>query len=625
MRKPHYWKKAGRACAPNNMLVFDCETWHGEYAKVPGGELQTFRLAVATAFRLDNGKRTREKWVHTKDPVAIRDLILSRLSKDRPLWVWGHNLPYDIGAAKLWGLIRNEHYLVEKAAISSGIFWIKGEFDGCGLVYCDTLNYLTSSLASIGNVLGFPKLDMPRQDESDDVWFEYCHRDVEVTVKAIESVIAFVRENNLGPWQPTKTGLSFSAYRHRFMQHKVLVHSTEQVLEMERRAYYGGIVDTAFIGKTPNNPVRELDVCSMYPSMCLGELPTKLRGTTTRAGLEALKRLLDSHMCIADVTLDTHTHTYPTRHKGKVYHPLGRYRTSLADPELRLALSRGHIASVHRIAWYDHAPIFRHFMQWMVGKKKEYKDLGNDVFSLMCKLMANGLYGKTGQLTPRWQEWGKESLAQLEFVHRLPRGSLTRYKDSPPHLTQCEDTIGYPELGVVLDVRDYWGRVEVCTGHGESRDSCPAVAATVTSYARCLLRGYQETAGQGHWYYSDTDSIWVDDVGYFNLLESGEVDFGVLGKLDVQGTYDWMVIHGPKDYETPTKTKLKGIKKNAVHLWDNSFVQLQFPSATVQLTKPNDAGVFVKTVAKTLRRQVDRAVVLSTGWTRPLVFPAELP
>jgi DNA polymerase type B, organellar and viral len=490
---------------------------------------------------------------------------------------------------------------------------------------CDTLNYFQTSLASLGKSIGLPKLPMPRDEDNDEVWEHYCSNDVDVAATAVDALIAFVRVNNLGPWQPTTASLAFSAYRSAHMKHKVLVHTYRPVIKLERECYYGGIVDTPVVDRKIDGPIYELDVCSMYPAVCRCDLPYHFVGWTYATSVGELERLSKDYHLAAKVTLETITDVYPVRLANGTYYPHGRYTTSLAHPELMEAIHRGQVQKVHQVSWYRRAPIFATYMDWMVEHKQAYGVQGNDAFRTACKLLANSLYGKCGQKTPRWVQWGRDALKILESVHGLPTGTLSAWYNNPPDLYLPEEVIHLTGIRDGVPVRDIYGVVELKIGDWESRDSCPIIAATVTSYARVLLRNLQRIAGNGHWFYSDTDSIWVDQTGRENLLADGQLQSDVLGFLSLRSAHDWLTVHSPKDYETPDMVKRKGVRPNAEEISPGTFRQLQFPGAKTQILDGLDGGVYVRHLVKSLHRTITRCVVMADGNTRPLVFPDELP
>lgn len=631
MRKPHYWTRPKRSQTPSEIVVYDCETWHGQRAMVAGGELHRFRLAACLAYRLEAGKRTRVEWLHTTERDSVWGFITHRLSTSRPLWVWGHNLPYDIGAAGMWQVITSPRYQIRKAILEGGIFLLQGDLEGCGLNFADTCNYFHCSLAALGESLGIPKLKMPQQDEPDEVWARYCMRDVEVTAAAVDSVMRLIREHELGPWQPTAASLAFSAFRTRWMRHRVLVHNYALPLKLERAAYYGGLVTLAKVGRTPPGRVHELDVRSMYPHICCGELPTRIAGYSERIGPDAVEHLSNQYAVIADVSLDTRHADYPLRVRGRVYYPTGRFRTVLPPAELAHALSEGVVRRVHAASWYHRAELFRDYMTDLARMRAEAEEGGRPEFATLAKLLMNSLYGKTGQLAPEWAEWGREALQLVETRHGLPHGCLAASYDRPPTMESAEDVYHWLEHGIHVDTRCYWGTVEIKVGTHEARDSCPAIAGAVTGAARCLLRSYQRTAGPGHWYYSDTDSVWVDDEGLRRLDAAGYIRPKEMGYLSIRGSFDWAHFHAPKDYEyglsevtVPLGRKLKGVRPDSIRAADGGWLHLQFPGAKTQIVEGREAGVFVRLGTKHLARRNDRVHVGRDGWTAPLEMPRDL-
>lgn len=618
MRKSHYWKAAKRTAAPSNVCVFDTEAWHGAAARCDEGERQTWRLGCAMAYRLEGGRRTRTASLKTTDQAALLPFIVSRLDRNRPLWLIGHNVAYDLQIAGLWGVLCSERFMVSHAAVSPGTTYLKGRFDGKPIVIADTFNYWKTTLRDLGEELGVPKLPMPPVEAPDADWLAYCWRDVEATAAAFDSLVAFVRGHDLGPWAATTAGLSFNALRHRFLPCKVLVHDNKPALELERASYFGGITDCNYVGMVREHKLYELDVQSMYPSCCLGEMPTRIAGFSRKLGPKALKQLMGQYLACAEVTIYTQDATYPVRHGKRVIYPRGLYSTSLADPELREALRLGHVEQVHRAAWYHKAPAFREYMQFMLSLRAGFKARGLKAQELMAKMLANSLYGKVGQRNVRWERWGEDALKRIEELHGLPDGELSRIYDKPPRLARMEGAYIIPQAGLVLKVRDYWGYVEVSVDRGESRDSCPVMAACVTSEARLLLRSIQREAGARHWYYSDTDSIWCDAVGFARLSELGWVQDGGPGRLRVKGEYGRLVIHAPKDYECDGRVIVKGAKDSAVWVGPADYEQDSFPSANSILRDHAKPGVLVGKIRRHLARGLDRCTVGPDGWTAPL-------
>lgn len=625
MRKPHFWKRPKASSAPSNILVFDTETYYGKGTEYLGGELQRLRLGCLLAYRLERGRRTRELAVVFRSAEEFWAIVAKRLDAKRPLWLVAHNIPFDLGVVGGWAIITSGRCEWKTVVLTAGATFLKGQLDGKPIRIIDTCNWYHSSLESIGKMVGIPKGKMPDPNDGDWDWIEYCERDVKVTAAALDKLIATVRDDELGPFQPTAASLAFGAYRCRWMTHKVLVHSARPVLKLERDAYYGGRVDVNFAGQVPASPVFELDVCSMYPNVCRLNLPYQFEGFFDQLTVPHLGRLLERYMVIAEVRINTRRETFPVRRKSGTFYPVGEYVTTLADPELRFALESGLITGVYRAAWYKSAPIFRDYMNHWLKRKLACHEAGDTAGEAMAKLMLNSLYGKTGQRSHRWREWSEQTMRDIEHEFKLPAGYLDDAFTRPPVLYGPDGYCMLPGIDSPFGVRDLFGRLEISLPIGESRDSCPAIAACVTSYARVQLQRYQMAAGATNWFYADTDSIWCNGVGRDRLDRRGDIKPNTPGYLSEKGEHARLSVYGPKDYETDKVRRIKGVRMSAVQVDGGGWCQLHFPGATTQIRDGIQAGVYVRRQVKHLARTLKRIVVNSDGTTRPLHSPSELP
>ena len=625
MRKPHYWKSAGAASAPSEIVVVDTESWRNREVLPNGSELHNLDIGYAIAYRLDKGRRTRIRDCSFNRVDTFWSFLEDRLCRHRPVWLFGHNLAFDMGILKGWARLTSRDVTCSRIVIDGGNFFMRVSVAGRTLWLCDTFNYYRMSLKKLGECMGMRKGDIPFERMTDKDWRDYVRQDVMVTASAVDALIEFAREHELGPWQPTVSSTAFAALRSRFLDHKVLVHCYGNALKIERGAYFGGAVDTPFVGRVPVDDVHEYDVHSMYPSVCMSDLPCCITGWSDSMGLAALGRLLRQRSAVASVTLRSRGYRYPVRFPDRTVYPVGRFSTSLAGAELIHAYESGDITDVHSVAWYKSAPIFARYMGYFYRLKSSYSADYDKPFRTITKLLLNGLYGKTGQLSPRWVPWGKDAMRMIEITQGLTSGSLDGYEKHPPATDKCEDWVTILQPFVRLRVRNYFGTWEVGVGSHESRDSCPVIAATVTSAARMRLRSFQDIAGSKNWYYSDTDSVWVSDAGEGRLKRSGNVHESNLGQLGYAGTHNSLIIHGPKDYESTKVVKRKGVRPTAEPTLDGGWQQLHFPSAKQQLGHPEWGGVLIASVVKHLTRRVEHCHVGSDGWTTPLVLPDDLP
>ena len=174
----------------------------------------------------------------------------------------------------------------------------------------DTLNYFTSSVASIGKSLGKEKLEMPSDSADREAWSEYAWRDVEIIRDAYLVLRNFIATNDLGKMPPTLASLAFASFKYRFMKHDIYVHDRNRALSLERESYYGGRVECFYIGKTEGEDLYKFDVNSMYPTVMRSE-QYSARIVAFQRNAEGFNEAIQSNGVSADITLQTDKPIYP--------------------------------------------------------------------------------------------------------------------------------------------------------------------------------------------------------------------------------------------------------------------------------------------------------------------------
>lgn len=620
MRKAHFLKSFSSTKVPTSLLFFDCETKGIRDEEDSSCNWQELWFGVAYYCRLEQGKKTRIDSIIFTKPHQFWNFLKSKLSRQRPLWVFAHNLLFDFTVVNGWYECSLEGWEWKKKIIECPPFYLQGFFNDQKIHFCDTLNYFRVSLEVLGYSIDLPKFEMPKSSDSYSAWKDYCIRDVEVIVEAITRLISFVIDKKLGPWKPTMAGQSMSAYCHRFMKHDILIHDNTSILKLERKAYHGGLVLANYIGQVPAKKIYQLDVNSLYPSCMLQQYPTKLVSYSRNLDINDLKKLANNYGLVATVWLNTTKNTYPIKHNQRLYYPRGRYKCTLCGIELLKALSRKEITGVEKAAWYDLSNIFSDYVDYFYTQRRRFKSESNDAFQEFCKRFMNSLYGKFVQTSPRWHPWNEYTFRQLEIKHRLKRGSLDQYIVNPPDFAYGEEEQIVPELEDSFTCRRVFGDYEIRLESGESYNSSPAIGAFVTAYARNTLQSLMNKVGEHNYYYGDTDSLFVNTDGFNILKRANEIHQDMLGKLKLEGEFTSLCIYGPKDYLTNEDHVVKGIRKNAIQISDNEYLQDQFEGVSSVLHRGCQPKIGIKWIIKTLYRKVERMEVLPSGWTRPIIF-----
>jgi len=455
------------------------------------------------------------------------------------------------------------------------------------------------SLAKVGEYVGHEKLPMPDMDAGRTAWDEYCQGDVLILVAAMQRYWRMVVEWDLGNFTLTLASQAWGAYRHRFMQTPLWIDNDEYALKLSRKGYLGARTEAFKIGEVEER-VYCLDINSQYPYV-MGQtpVPTELVSMVTRTNLTELERLLDSHCIVADVTLKTTAANFPKKIPGWTIFPVGEFRTVLNTPELELAVAQGAIVQVHKMALYNKAIIFKDYVNFFWEKRLAARQTGDQSLDWLCKLFLNNLYGKTGQSGRKYSE-----------EYRVDNQDIKTWREYDP----ADQTIHH--------YRQFAGIVEELSREPESRESFPAIAGHITSAARRYLLEHIDQAGWANTFYTDTDSLFVNETGFRNL--SGRISDHQLGWLKHEWTSDELLIHGCKDYSIGGALKRKGVRANAETLGPNEFRQDQFRGLKGMVQHKDLDHMIISKVTKTLTREYRKGVVEAGGIVRPLVFPHPL-
>jgi hypothetical protein len=647
-RKPHFLKRGKHIPAtPKRVVYFDSES------RVDSNTLKHQPYIICATFK-NYEKGSQRKFRYGSDLARENDPGLLpleefwdeivRFTKLKDLtWVMAHNCGYDLlatgGAKRIFerGFVPLGHpyekglTFIWEAAIPNpeprfcGECTAKAQCPKCkkkrkyirNIRFVSTSNYYVMSLERLGKTFGIKKLNQDNETKFDfgrieeypiETVIEYCERDVDIIINAMEALF-YACENGertgFGSFKNTLPAMSFNAYRTWFMpNNEIYCHDNNEVIKLEREAYYGGRVEVWKRGHA-REKVFGVDINSMYPFVMRNHTyPAKLFSHRKRESVDGLDSLLKQGFgVIAKVTIKTNENAYPLRYKGKLIFPVGTFHTTISTPEIRYALDRGHILTVHEVAVYTMAPIFRTFVDRFYAFREKAKQEKDRVWDLLYKLVLNSLYGKFGQLKREWQEVGEcnKEVVETEEVIDVSSGQPVR-----------------------LRFRKFGGKIyleEII--EDVAYNSSIAIASHVTAYARMLLWNYIQTAGVENHYYNDTDSLYVNATGLENLRKAGALHDTQLGKLALEKTPESAAFYGPKHYQLGKDRVLKGISSDAKQLGDRVFEMLQWPSFKSAMNSGNLDSFANRKIIKTLSPEYAKGWVLKSGEVKPLQFRIE--
>jgi len=590
----HALRKNHTKTFPVKILYLDTETKHNQ-----GDGYEKHRLKLAwTCYveRRPSLPADTELWKKWTKPYPFCRHIESLTHDKTLLYIFAHNIFFDLQASDFFYYFTKWGWELDFIYDSGTTYCLVIHKGKKTIKALSTTNFYNTTVKKLGVMLNHPKLDIDFNTTDDMALSAYCKRDVEIIKKAMENYFMFIKQYDLGRFTMTRASQAFTAYRHRFMDRKIYIHSNKKVQELEQSAYIGGRVECFYLGKVPGGPFVSLDINSMYPYImkhCF--VPVRLLDYRVNVPLDIVEESLLYRCGIADVVINTDVPIYPVRSNGKIVFPIGTIRTSLCTPELQEALKRGHITHVYSYASYEKAVIFRDYVDFFYALRMQYKKDDDFIHQELCKNFLNYLYGKFGQYRPLTDETKDKT---CDGYYRMETIDLVTGKKE----------IEYKLFNTVVRTK----------GREVASSSLLALAAHITAYARLYLWNIIEGVGYDRVLYCDTDSIKLrkDNLKYLKH----NIDQHELGALKVEGEFEEFEIYGPKSYRTEHVQRLKGIPQSARKIGDNMFEYMSFLKQATHMRKEVMRYYMIKPTVKVLNPHYDKGVVMPSGWIRPLNF-----
>ncbi len=524
----------------------------------------------------------------------LQDWLLSNLQQKQVLYVLSANIWFDIRNSGIFiDLVHNGWKIVN--FYSKGFTTIiKLRKDTYTIMFLNMQQLIPVSVKKYGEMVGMQKLEIDLQNTDNEKLMTYCQRDTDIITEVFRQWLDFVYSNDLGKFGFTLASQALIAYRHRFMYRKIFIHKNEWLTKLERECYYGGRTEIFRKGKIKEGEIYYLDVNSMYPwAMSQHKMPVKWVKVLKAPQKYKLAWYLQRYICMAWVALDTPEPAYPKRMNGRLCFPTGKFLTYLSHPELKYAYHNNHVVSIYYLTLYEKADIFSDYVAFFHKLKGRYTEEGNEAYRFMTKRILNSLYGKFGQ-----------------------KADILFFEDTISEEQYSQMTVIDPDTGISYK--------ELCLGKtrkvyqeaaGEAYNSFVAIPAHITGLSRMHLYSLMRKAGSENVLYCDTDSLFVNTLGYKNLKSS--IVSGQLGMLNLEKTSSEVTINCPKDYIFGNETVIKGVKHNSKQNKLGGYEQLQFPGFRGDLSSGLEKPYAIRKVTKYLTREYKKGLVGRKGFVTP--------
>lgn len=621
---------------PSLVVFIDTESLSGKGA-CQGETIESWRLGVGVTLRRESGVWSRRELRRFTSSRDLWDWVHSLESRRRPVWLFAHNLGFDLTISDFWSVMDSGRYStrdiwprMDLGDFTSGkarrewrgtvvlsdpptMLVLRSKKGSLRLV--DTCNYYFGPLADLGQSVGLPQLASPDRDATDDEWFLRCERDATILEQSVCGWIDEWAKLECGCWRPTAAGLGYSAWRSTLKDKKVIPDQSEKQIEFARGSYYGGQTEVfyrgsvwpgwqemmktfGFIGQgyedALKGPVWHLDVHALYPSVMKANVyPKRFIGYSGASEPSALESKAKFLLPISRVQIATIDETYPVRLKGKYLHATGEFSTFLCGNELLAAIRRGHVTWVHETAWYEPADLFSEFCQLWLDRRAAAKARSDKAGEMLDKLIVNSLSGKFAQRKAVWID-----RPELAPMHRFGQWNTWH--------AQTREFKQWRAIG---------GCVQEHTGLGEGRDSFPAISAHITANGREVMRELRAHCPVRSVLYQDTDSLMVLEPGFQALDAADAISDGIPGKLAVKSKWSWCEIMGFKFYASPDGVVCPGLKKDAREDMPGIWHQTRFQRLASILAQYSTPQVVVTDHHITVVGSLGNRVATEAGWT----------
>lgn len=532
------------------------------------------------------------------------------------VWLYVHNLSFDLAVTRLPLLLAARGWTITEAAISGNAPWLRLAKGRKHLTMVDSWSWLPMSLAEIGKAIGVAKPELPDSDDDESAWWQRCAGDVDVTSAAMLQLMDWWDRRALGRWTITGPASGWNAMRHTPTVERIVVDPDPEKVKWERRAIYGGRRGTWRIGQLSAGPFAEVDFEAAYPTVAANlPLPVKRSHSFESLPLDDWRLTSDRWSIIADVELDTDTALYPLRTDGGTFYPVGRFRTTLAGPEIAEAVSRGHLLAVGAGWCYRMGHALAPWATWCLATQRGEIEDTPPTARMVAKSWGRTVIGKWASRAPETVKWGPSPYPDWHVEDGWDHNEGT--KGAWVHIAgSC-----------------WW------TSRTGTPDNCfPAMLAFVESHTRVRLNRAVEALGGLTVIQCDTDGLMVDTrrlraaqrVPGKTAAQSRSTGYRVQAALDdladvvaplrlrVKRSHDSLTVLGPQHLVASGERRYAGLSKAATDMGNGRFRVRLWPKLEWQMGHGDDRGYMRPMIEPTVAGPYPTGWLLDDGMVVPI-------
>lgn len=471
---------------PPSVVYLDTETrWETDGTN----EVHTLRTWVAHLRdrRRPEGRPLRQMWGDGQTAGALAAWLDNALRGRNTCWLYAHNVGFDVTVTGLPWVLRQHGWAIGDFSVRGDCPWFRFRKGRQVLTVCDSWGWLQQSLAGAGERAGLFKVDLPDNDDGQTEWLARCRRDVEILATLMGDLMDWWDANELGRWTISGAGCGWNAFRHIPSPERHVIDVEPARVAQDRLAVRGGSKDAQVVRSATGGPWVELDLVQAYATVA-ATLPLPVRRAWDFKWLPVDSKWLrsDRFGALAECVIDTDRPCYPVKHDGVTWHPVGRFRTHLAAPEMLAAANAGHLVEIgqgqmHQLGW-----ALGPWATWVLDPTKQG--------TVTVPAVARQVIKSWGRSVP-----GKMA-AHAHSVEPMPGPATPGWSIREG----WDGRVKRPGAEVQMAGQAYW-----VTYDGDTENCYPAVLAWVESHVRTRLRAVLAALGPA-WWTCDTDGLILD-------------------------------------------------------------------------------------------------------------------
>jgi hypothetical protein len=580
-RVAHWVRHNSTERIPHRWIVADSEARRRD---IRGGEEQRLRCAVAVRWSDNPRAWADDEWADFTDAAEFWRWVTGHCRAGARTVTWFHNASYDLRTLDAFTVLPALGWELDWCNLDRDVSVASWRGVAGTLVIADTWTWLAKPLASVAGMVGIGKPRLPGPGASDAVWLARCRSDVEITAEAVRQLLAFVKAEGLGNWQPSGAGMGYATWRHKHLEHKVLVHNDAPALAAERQAMHTGRAEAWWHGQAPGGPFTEWDCHMAYPRIgaeC--DVPVKLFCHDGAVSAKVHEWARNKWVTLCRVQVRTQAPVVPHQDGQRTIWPVGEFETILWQPELDLIRETGGTYRVLEQWRYNAAPALASWARWSMAMCASPDARLTPVQRTWVKHQSRALIGRLGMRNRCWNEWGANPFGWV---------GLSDYLDA-----------GTGETARMMHV----GHKTFTEGERrEASSSLPQITGYIMSECRARLWRAAAAAGLGHVMHLDTDSVITDAAGS-RAIETA-IEAGLPGGWRRKATWRQLEVTGPRHWRSTGRRVIPGVPAGAAEIEPGVF-----------------AGEVWQSLAGALGdRQPARVKVMSRQW-RPRRFDGRRP